>query len=152
MNCLGQRCFAVIQWSLVSIAVVALGCSGPKTGTSHPDGGTATGPGMLQLSRVGSGSLLVHPNEPFTLQALLSLTEHGSVPNTAVTWKLTESPGQITLSATQADTDANGVAHIQVTCVDVGQFALRADSVGATSKAVWKVNCEPVVKHLRIVA
>jgi len=147
MNRLRQRGFAGATWSLLA-AVVLAACHTPPPIQGGEDAGTAKS--TLILTRVGPGSLAVHPNEPFTIQALLALTEHGPVPDTAVKWKLTEAPGQITVGDSQSSTDGNGIAQTQVTCIDVGEYALRADATGAASKAVWKIDCRPVVKHLRI--
>jgi hypothetical protein len=148
MNRRMQRCFAGATWSLLA-AVLLSACHTDPAGHTAADAGPKS---TLVLTRVGAGALTVHPGEPFTLQALLSLTQHGPVPNSAVNWKLTEAPGQIAISDATSNTNDSGIAQTSVTCTDPGQYALRADAADAASKAVWKVACEPVRKHLRIVA
>lgn len=138
------------RWSAV-LAVAALAACGSDPAGSKPDAGDPPHQQTKVLTRVGPGTLQGHPGDALTLQALLSMSEVGPVVDGAVTWRLVEDPGSTALAGTSSSTNEAGVAEMKVTLGDQGTVTIRADSAGATSKAVWKIDVRPVVKHVRIV-
>ncbi len=140
--------------TLVAVGIAAtVACGGKQTNTGTPDAGGGYTTGTKVLTRVGAGNIQAHPGDALTLSALLSESEVGPVANAKVTWRISQDPGGGTaLAGTDSQTNSAGVAQMKVTLgTEAGTLMLRADSDGATSKAVWKVEIKPLIKHLVII-
>lgn len=142
------------RWFLPSVALLGLlaACGEPNTGGS--DAGPELPPPPTLLTRVGPGSIEANPGQALTLRALMSRAELGPVADAQVNWRIVQDPGGgTTLASDSSATNGDGVAELLVTFGDAStdELVIRADSAGATSRAIWKILVKPDQKRLVIV-
>lgn len=135
-------------WLLLIAAI--LGACGDDRASGNSDAGVEYQQ-VRVLARVGQGIFVGHPGDVITLRALLAVTEVGPIPNGEISWRIAQDPGNTLIQDLKTTTSDSGITENVVTLGDTGPVVVRADSNGAASKAVWKIDVQPVIKHLRIV-
>lgn len=149
MNRLAQRAAL-----LAALVLSAAACGEDPPDSGKPDGGDNTPTQSAKvLTRVGPGALEAHPGDTVDLTALLSQSEVGPIAGSKVTFRIVDDEtGSAELTDTGVDTDDRGTATTQLKVSAQGEVSLKAESAGATSKAVWKVDVQKLRKMVSIVA
>jgi Cys-rich repeat protein len=137
-----------LRWLALGAVALLAACGEDPAATGTID----AGPVVKVLVRAGPGAIEAHPGDQLTLQAVLAVSDVGPVPDATVTWKIVTNPGGAELSTATSTTNEAGVAEtvLQLDPTEIGEYVVRADSAGATSKAVWKIDVQNPIKHLRI--
>lgn len=119
--------------------------------TVPPDEDEDEGRSGVVLTRIGHGTIEVHPGEVHTLRALLQQVQEGPIPGGTVQWEIKgPQTGGATLSVNSSTTDENGLAAVDLHVGDTGRFAIVGTSEGASGSASWQVDVRPVQKFVSI--
>ncbi len=133
----------------LALGLVALGCGGSSSNGDGDAGLDGCQGGQRLLSVVGDPLITLYPQESVDLKVVFLEQCAGAVAGESVTFEIIGNPGDSSLSAPSAVTEANGLAKVTLTGGEQpGQFQVRARHPEDPDGVYFSIELKPVVRQL----